>query len=170
LILSRFQDLKYDEIAQLLGCEVGTVKTRVHRALQDLRQIFQLLEGGKVRAEEKILKGWTVGPTRGVAMKCEEIAELLPDYLQGRLVLDQASLVEEHVRGCVPCGEEACTLAKAWLSCRKNNPVQLFAPASKPCWKVTKKGAGRRAVCPRSEKKGPALWGLGNWLQARQQA
>jgi len=47
LILSRFQDLKYDEIAQLLGCEVGTVKTRVHRALQDLRQIFQLLEGGK---------------------------------------------------------------------------------------------------------------------------
>ncbi|HZE79771.1 MAG TPA: RNA polymerase sigma factor [Candidatus Polarisedimenticolia bacterium] len=47
LILSRFQDLKYEEIAQLLGCEVGTVKTRVHRALQDLRQIFQQLESGK---------------------------------------------------------------------------------------------------------------------------
>jgi RNA polymerase sigma-70 factor (ECF subfamily) len=47
LVLSRFQDLKYEEIAQLLGCEVGTVKTRVHRALQDLRQIFRLLEGGK---------------------------------------------------------------------------------------------------------------------------
>jgi RNA polymerase sigma factor (sigma-70 family) len=47
LILSRFQDLKYEEIAQLLGCEVGTVKTRVHRALQDLRQVFQQLESGK---------------------------------------------------------------------------------------------------------------------------
>jgi len=47
LVLSRFQDLKYEEIAQLLGCEVGTVKTRVHRALQELRQIFHLLEGGK---------------------------------------------------------------------------------------------------------------------------
>jgi len=47
LVLSRFQDLKYEEIALLLGCEVGTVKTRVHRALQDLRQIFHLLEGGK---------------------------------------------------------------------------------------------------------------------------
>src|SRR5258708_33083933 len=47
LVLSRFQDLKYEEIAQLLGCEVGTVKTRVHRALQDLRQIFQQLERGK---------------------------------------------------------------------------------------------------------------------------
>jgi RNA polymerase sigma factor (sigma-70 family) len=47
LILSRFQDLKYEEIAQLLGCEVSTVKTRVHRALQDLRQIFHQLESGK---------------------------------------------------------------------------------------------------------------------------
>ena len=47
LVLSRFQDLKYEEIAQLIGCEVGTVKTRVHRALQELRQIFQQLESGK---------------------------------------------------------------------------------------------------------------------------
>jgi RNA polymerase sigma factor (sigma-70 family) len=47
LVLSRFQDLKYEEIAQLLGCEVGTVKTRVHRALQELRQVFHQLESGK---------------------------------------------------------------------------------------------------------------------------
>jgi len=47
LVLSRFQDLKYEEIAQLLGCEVGTVKTRVHRALQELREIFQGFQSGK---------------------------------------------------------------------------------------------------------------------------
>ena len=47
LVLSRFQDLKYEEIAQMLGCEVNTVKTRVHRALQELRQIFNQLESGK---------------------------------------------------------------------------------------------------------------------------
>ena len=40
LILSRFQGLKYEEIAQLLGCEVNTVKTKVHRALQELRELF----------------------------------------------------------------------------------------------------------------------------------
>ena len=40
LVLSRFQELKYDEIARLLGCEAGAVKVRVHRALQQLRQIF----------------------------------------------------------------------------------------------------------------------------------
>ena len=40
LILSRFQGLKYEEIAQLLGCEVNTVKTKVHRALLELRELF----------------------------------------------------------------------------------------------------------------------------------
>lgn len=47
LVLSRFQDLKYEEIAQMLGCEVGTVKTRVHRAMQELREIFHQLESKK---------------------------------------------------------------------------------------------------------------------------
>lgn len=46
LVLSRFQELKYEEIARLLGCELGTVKTRIHRALQELRHIFRQLESG----------------------------------------------------------------------------------------------------------------------------
>jgi RNA polymerase sigma factor (sigma-70 family) len=46
LILARFQELKYDEIARLIGCEVATVRVRVHRALQELRQIFRQLESG----------------------------------------------------------------------------------------------------------------------------
>ncbi|HKM90123.1 MAG TPA: RNA polymerase sigma factor [Candidatus Acidoferrales bacterium] len=46
LILSRFQELKYEEVARLLGCEVGAVKVRVHRALQELRLLFQGLAGG----------------------------------------------------------------------------------------------------------------------------
>jgi RNA polymerase sigma factor (sigma-70 family) len=46
LILARFQELKYTEIARLLGCELNTVKTRVHRALRDLRAAFRQLEQG----------------------------------------------------------------------------------------------------------------------------
>jgi RNA polymerase sigma-70 factor (ECF subfamily) len=44
LILSRFQELKCEEIARLVGCEVTTVRVRIHRALQELRQIFRQLE------------------------------------------------------------------------------------------------------------------------------
>lgn len=43
LVLSRFQGLRYDEVATLLGCEVGTVKVRVHRAMKALRTRFVAL-------------------------------------------------------------------------------------------------------------------------------
>jgi RNA polymerase sigma factor (sigma-70 family) len=46
LILSRYQELKYEEIARLMDCEVGAVKVRVHRALQQLREVFRQLERG----------------------------------------------------------------------------------------------------------------------------
>jgi len=45
LIMSRFQDLKYDEIAAVLKCEVGTVKVRVYRALRELADRFFALSG-----------------------------------------------------------------------------------------------------------------------------
>ncbi len=46
LVLSRLQGLSHREIGEVLGCEPGTAKVRVHRALQDLRREFQRLTGG----------------------------------------------------------------------------------------------------------------------------
>ncbi len=48
LVLSRFQNLRYDEIARILKCEVGTVKVRVYRALRELRETFSELRGETV--------------------------------------------------------------------------------------------------------------------------
>lgn len=46
LVLFRYQNLKLREIADLLGCRVGTVKAQVHRALKDLGRIYgELAEG-----------------------------------------------------------------------------------------------------------------------------
>ena len=47
LVLSRYQELKYEEIAQILGCEVGAVKVRVYRATRALAQIYLELSGEK---------------------------------------------------------------------------------------------------------------------------
>lgn len=44
LILSRYQGLKYEEIAEILKCRVGTVKARVFRAMEKLRRAFRQLE------------------------------------------------------------------------------------------------------------------------------
>ena len=45
LVLSRFHDMKHEDIAQILKCETGTVKVRVYRALKELRERFCELRG-----------------------------------------------------------------------------------------------------------------------------
>jgi RNA polymerase sigma-70 factor (ECF subfamily) len=40
LILTRFQGLSYDQVARVVGCEPGTVKTRVFRTMKQLGEIF----------------------------------------------------------------------------------------------------------------------------------
>ncbi|WPU91989.1 RNA polymerase sigma factor [Mucilaginibacter sabulilitoris] len=40
LIMSRFQELKHQEIAQILQVTEGAVKVRVHRAMQELKNVY----------------------------------------------------------------------------------------------------------------------------------
>lgn len=58
LVMARYQEMKYDQIADLLGCEVGTVKVRVHRALKELREIYLKLSGEKT--------SWPTNPSNSV--------------------------------------------------------------------------------------------------------
>ncbi|TGE20239.1 RNA polymerase sigma factor [Hymenobacter elongatus] len=44
LILSRFQELKYEEIARVLNTTEGAVKVRVHRAMHELKTIYLRIE------------------------------------------------------------------------------------------------------------------------------
>jgi RNA polymerase sigma factor (sigma-70 family) len=43
LVLSRFQNMKYEEIAGILDCEPGTVKVRVFRAVRALEQAYRAI-------------------------------------------------------------------------------------------------------------------------------
>jgi RNA polymerase sigma factor (sigma-70 family) len=44
LLLSKYQEKKYKEIGEILGCTEGTVKVKVFRALQDLKAIYHQVE------------------------------------------------------------------------------------------------------------------------------
>lgn len=44
LLLSKYQEKNYKEIGALLGCNEGTVKVRVFRALHELRILYHQLE------------------------------------------------------------------------------------------------------------------------------
>lgn len=44
ILLSKYQEKKYKEIGEILGCTEGAVKVKVFRALQDLKAVYQQLE------------------------------------------------------------------------------------------------------------------------------
>lgn len=46
LLLSREPDLSYQELAQLMGCSLASIKVQVHRALKELRTRYLELQGG----------------------------------------------------------------------------------------------------------------------------
>lgn len=46
LVLSKLKGVKYKEVGDILGCSEGAVKTKVFRALKDLRKEYELLAPG----------------------------------------------------------------------------------------------------------------------------
>lgn len=44
LLLSKYQDKKYKEIGDIIGCSEGAVKVKVFRALQELKAVYKQLE------------------------------------------------------------------------------------------------------------------------------
>jgi anti-sigma factor RsiW len=99
-------------------------------------------------------------------MNCEEIGELLPDYLQGRLSSDDAGVVEKHLSQCAACGEEAALWKKlALLSEEQPSPAMesrfkaMLESYQEGRWEKTSLAAENRKIPV------PMLWGLGNWRQ-----
>jgi RNA polymerase sigma factor (sigma-70 family) len=43
LTLSRYKELKYKEISEILGCSEGAVKVRIFRAMEELKKIYKEL-------------------------------------------------------------------------------------------------------------------------------
>jgi RNA polymerase sigma-70 factor (ECF subfamily) len=44
LVLKEMEGLKYEEIAEIVGCPIGTVRSRIHRARSELRQKLRLAQ------------------------------------------------------------------------------------------------------------------------------
>jgi len=44
LVLSKFKEMKFSEIGEVLGCSEGAAKVKAHRALNDLRTAFEQMQ------------------------------------------------------------------------------------------------------------------------------
>ena len=53
LVLSRYHNLKYEQIAEVVGCDVGAVKVRIYRAIRDLRDSYLRLKREKASCGAK---------------------------------------------------------------------------------------------------------------------
>ena len=95
-------------------------------------------------------------------MKCEEMGEYLPDYLQGNLKAEQDELVEEHIAECGDCREDVAIWKKLSLL-----PVEQPSAGSRERFEAMLHAyqTGRNetlAAAPGPEKRG-ALW---SWLRS----
>jgi anti-sigma factor RsiW len=100
-------------------------------------------------------------------MKCEQIAELLPDYLQGTLRPDQQHSVESHLEQCADCSEEVAIWRKLSLL-----PVDQPSPVSRARFEAMLQAyqAGRSnqpADDPQWRKRAPSWkWNVFHWLRS----
>jgi anti-sigma factor RsiW len=99
-------------------------------------------------------------------MNCEQIGELLPDYLQGRLNPALADEVEKHLPGCPACGEEAA-LWKNLALLPEEQPSPALESRFKAMLDSYQEGRWEKASLAAEKSKTPApmLWGLSNWRQ-----
>lgn len=98
-------------------------------------------------------------------MKCEQIAELLPDYLQGSLSPDQYRAVEAHIVECADCSEEVAVWKKLSLL-----PVEQPSPMSRVRFEAMLQAyqAGRwnQPADGSSPIKRAPSWNLFHWLRS----
>jgi anti-sigma-K factor RskA len=98
-------------------------------------------------------------------MKCEQISELLPDYLQGSLGPDQCRIVEAHLEQCADCSEEVAVWKKLSLL-----PVEQPSPMSRVRFEAMLQAyqAGRSTQpSSRSEwRKRASSWNFLHWLRS----
>jgi len=52
MVMRHINDLSYDEIAEVLDCNIGTVKSRIARGRELLREFFSKLDGIKTEADK----------------------------------------------------------------------------------------------------------------------
>jgi hypothetical protein len=99
-------------------------------------------------------------------MNCEEIGELLPDYLQGRLSSNHAVEVEKHLTACATCGEEA-ELWKKLALLPEEQPSPVLESRFKAMLESYQEGRWEKTSLAAEKIKTPIpmLWGLGNWRQ-----
>jgi anti-sigma-K factor RskA len=98
-------------------------------------------------------------------MKCEQIGELLPDYLQGSLRAEQAGVVEQHLMECADCRDEVAIWRKLAIL-----PMEQPSEASRERFEAMlaayQTGRGAKAAGRLEQGNRAVGWSLISWLRS----
>lgn len=98
-------------------------------------------------------------------MKCEQVAELLPDYLQGSLSSVQQHSVEAHLEECANCSEEVAVWKKLSLL-----PVEQPSPESRARFEAMlqayQAGRSNQSADNPERRKSFSAWNVFHWLRS----
>jgi HEAT repeat protein len=98
-----------------------------------------------------------------MAMKCERVAEMLPDYLQGGLGHDLDDQIEDHIEKCANCAQEVALWKELALL-----PVEQPSPALRSRFQamLSAYGEGRsEKPAVAKERHSTPSWLVANWLR-----
>ncbi len=102
LLLRDVEGLTAPEVAEVLGLQVDTVKTRLHRARAAVRsRIEPQLERSRARTPA-----------------CFDVVERFSRYLEGEIGAVECSTLHAHVEGCPSCNAACASLRRTLSACK----------------------------------------------------
>jgi len=114
LVLHDMEDLNSEEIARILGIQVGTVRVRLHRARLTVRKEMT-----------RILKGLPEQPqSKGTSLirrpkECRELFANLSEYIDARMEPRTCEQMRVHIESCPACVAFLKDLRAAIDRCRR---------------------------------------------------
>src|SRR5258708_3068617 len=101
----------------------------------------------------------------GWDMKCEEMAELLPDFWREVLSGEQRKNLERHLESCVECNEVA-GLWKRLALIPDEQPSAASRERFETMLQAYQTGRGDEGVTRRAPDKGTSIWSVFQWLRS----
>jgi len=101
-VLRDLQGFSYGEMGELLGLPEGTIKSKLHRARMELKEVF-----GDVRSCREGRR----------SMDCKEVRDRFSSLLERELMPPEEKILREHLSSCSECQRELERFEKTmrWL-------------------------------------------------------